>query len=602
MNQEEENICKAIHHFIIFELEEYIDEDIFLQDDIIQLGQFYFDRILISVSGATDKLIKVVIRSIASRDPNFSNLNDYYTEICNILDFDKLPKDIYSQVLNKFDIIFKNEYVEVCSIIDNKITSFNEKLRSILLQENTIKNFKSGSTFMRDLSDDETRLNELYTLCNSLRTAKEMVQYSKQYMTDCLMSYCDFNDANIVTGTLRIEALKLSKRDSFDISLSFLSYSEAVSITKDIVQREYAIFFKVKIYQLADEANKNAKHMIYIKSDEEIGQLYKEAINKLPEIDNMQILKTTSPQTYLTLLKRLSIDYDILNVMKDKIENCVCLRNRKDILIKTLKLFQDCEMELFDNIIPVQIEGMFDDFLKDTTTFSRFNNLNLYTGAVLREKIQYLKDYDTGIYPEAVLYFMYYFNNIVRNKVAHGNYRNIFRNLEQAEIFAYELLLDLNFMIHMLSRRSETEKMYRFIHGYKAYCQKYIKSNNPHFGSMFNDLIGAKFHSDYDYVGKYRPIQVTYWLVNPYYEKIYEAVADKTELIELRNDLLSPEFWEYALGKLKSVKETGWDYLHINSEFNAIINGLFNCNISLETKKKLGQVNAILKEISHLRD
>ena len=79
----------------------------------------------------------------------------------------------------------------------------------------------------------------------------------------------------------------------------------------------------------------------------------------------------------------------------------------------------------------------------------------------------------------------------------------------------------------------------------------------------------------YDTLEKYRPIQVAYWLVNPYYEKIYGQVDDKKDLLELRNEFLSKEFWEYVLGRLNNVIDQGYDYLRINMEFLSVVKGLF---------------------------
>ncbi len=139
--------------------------------------------------------------------------------------------------------------------------------------------------------------------------------------------------------------------------------------------------------------------------------------------------------------------------------------------------------------------------------------------------------------------------------------------------------------------------MYRFISGYQKYYTDVIKSEHPCFGALLNDMIGDKIISNYDSIEKYRPIQVAYWLVNPYYEKIYEAVDDKKELLELRNQFLSKEFWLYVLNVLNDIIETGYDYRRINMEFISIVNGLFRCDITDEVKGILGQVNAALHRI-----
>ena len=286
-----------------------------------------------------------------------------------------------------------------------------------------------------------------------------------------------------------------------------------------------------------------------------------------------------------------------------KLESSVCLRERKNVLLKAVELYKQGEYEIFNNILPVQIEGMFADYLYDTTTFLRFTKMDIYSNAVLKDKIRYLQEIKSDIYPEAVGYFMYYFNNMIRNKIAHGRYKGNLEEQIQDEIFSKELILDMGMLVHMLSRKSETEKMYRFVHGYKKYYERVIHSTEEHqcFGALFNDMIGKKIITDYDTMERYRPIQVAYWLVNPYYEKIYGQVDDKKDLLELRNEFLSKEFWEYVLGRLNNVIDQGYDYLRINMEFLSVVKGLFKCNITSDVKQVLGKVNAALLKIKTMQ-
>lgn len=216
---------------------------------------------------------------------------------------------------------------------------------------------------------------------------------------------------------------------------------------------------------------------------------------------------------------------------------------------------------------------------------------------VLKDKIRYLAESQSDVYPESTEYFMFYFNNLIRNRVAHGRYYSNPSTLND-EIFAKELILDLCLLVHMFVRTSETERMYRFVHGYQAYYQKLIKnSEHPSYGALFNDMVGQKIVSEYDGIRSYRPMQVAYWLVNPYYEKIYEQVEDKSDLLSLRDEFLSKEFWEYVYERLSAVKRQGYDYLNINREFSSVIKALFRCNISNETKQILGKVNALTNTI-----
>ena len=114
-------------------------------------------------------------------------------------------------------------------------------------------------------------------------------------------------------------------------------------------------------------------------------------------------------------------------------------------------------------------------------------------------------------------------------------------------------------------------------------------------------MVGDKLILEYDRIEYYRPIQVAYWLVNPYYEKIYEQVDDIEDLLELRNEFLSKDFWEYVLNELDEIINSGYDYKNINMEFLSVVNGLFKCNVSSEAKIVLGKVNGALQKIRALK-
>ena len=114
-------------------------------------------------------------------------------------------------------------------------------------------------------------------------------------------------------------------------------------------------------------------------------------------------------------------------------------------------------------------------------------------------------------------------------------------------------------------------------------------------------MIGDKIISDYDSIEKNRPLQVAYWLVNPYYERIFESTGDKTDLMELRTDFLSQEFWEYVVDSLTKRIESNFGYESINMEFLAVVNGLFKCDTSPEVKSLLGKANAALQQIKKMQ-
>jgi len=603
LTEEKQRICDAIFHYITKELDVWIDSQIFTKTAFSELGELYYTHILNNVENADMTLLNAVIRRIKPRDIECNTQEDYYVALCKILHFNTLPYmelvDVereYNEIfVQKFDIVMRKYQAEI-NRIDAELTQTKQSI-------DTIKRAKPSYSFMRDISTEEQNLYELSLKCNSLRTRKEMLIFVKDYVSSKLSEFCNLQDVQCVENAKKNEALKLSKQDSYGADISFSSYRDYVDIAEDDIDRPYALFYKVKMYVILENARKKYQYSCYTKSDDEALEDYKDYVQQIPQIDDLHSYKNTNPASYNAALEKLILNYKLLDDLKDKLVSSVCLRERKSVLLKAVELYEQGEYETFNNILPIQIEGMFADYLQDTTIFLRFSKMELYLNAVLKEKIQHLQEVKSDIYPEAVEYFMYYFNNMIRNKIAHGRYKGNQNEKIQDEIFANELILDMGMLVHMLSRKSETEKMYRFVHGYKKHYEQVIRSSEEHqcFGALFNDMIGEKTIADYDTIERYRPIQVAYWLVNPYYEKIYGQVDDKKDLLDLRNEFLSKEFWDYVLQRLNCVISQGYDYLGINMEFLSVVKGLFSCDISTEVKQVLQKVNAALSRIRDMQ-
>lgn len=599
---EKQRICDKIFKYITEELTEWVDIEIFNKTSIEQLGEFYYNHILSAVEDSSSELLNAVIQTIAPRDIEYKCAEEYYRGLCRILHILKLPYAMLIDVQREYDEIFVQKYNSVIQKYQLEVDKINYELRQLKFAGDAIKNAKPSFSFVRDLSTDELRLYELDSECNALRTRKEMLDFAIGYLTSKLMEFCNIEDATSVDNSKMREALKLSKEDVYGANFAFSSYRDYVEIIEDDIERPYALFFKVKLYVIIENARKKYHYSSYTKSNDEAIDEYKDYLSLIPKINDLNSYKNSNANSYNAALEKMITDYGLVEELKNRLESSVCLRKRKHILLKAVDLYTQGEFEIFNNILPIQIEGMFADYLRDTTTFLRFTKMDIYSNATLKDKIRYLHDIKSDIYPEAVEYFMYYFNNMIRNKIAHGRYKWNSDECIQDAIFSRELILDMCMLVHMLSRKSETEEMYRFIHGYQAHYRRVIRSSeHPCFGALFNDMVGDKLISDYDTVKKYRPIQVAYWLVNPYYEKIYEQIEDKTDLLELRAEFLSKEFWDYVLERLNDITQREFDYKNINMEFRSVVNGLFRCNISDEVKQLLAKVNAALSKIQTLQ-
>lgn len=452
MDDERNSICSNIFSAIQDNMKNLYAPEIFSKSSFEELGAFYYGALIDTVEGATTELINAVVATL-KKNSKFEEQEEYYKNLCYILGFKLLPKEAYDWVQNKYDDLFVVRWNSIIQKYEAEIANLGCELFQTKCESDKVKKKGASFSIIRDISEDEEQLYCLSSKCNSLRTRKEMLEHAFQYVQSVLGEFCDLQDAAEVDFSIRKTALSFSKEENKIIRDSYFDvYKTCLEIFEDDIERDYMLFFKVKIYTAVGKANKK----------------YHEDFYKLKEEEAVEA------------------------------------------------------------------------------------------------------------------YGRYYSNPSTLND----------------EIFAKELMLDLCLLVHMFVRTSETERMYRFVHGYQAYYQKLIKSSeHPSFGALFNDIIGQKIVSEYDGIRKYRPIQVAYWLVNPYYEKIYEQVEDKSDLLSLRDEFLSKEFWEYVYQRLSEVERQGYDYLNINTEFSSVIKSLFRCSISNETKQVLGKVNALANKI-----
>lgn len=599
MEEHDEKICEDIFKLIDKQLGTLIDKEIISKTSFEELGSFFYDYIISHVKNANCHLINEVIRRISyARD--YVNQGDYYKEITRILSFEVLPSSIVDKVRSEFESVFMIKLKEVKLKYKETLENLEKERECVNSNSKKIKD-KRGYSFIKDISPEENLLYDLAEKEEKLRTREEMLKYAHHYLEGVINEVCDLENPEAIEKLILEATIKSSKNKS-EVSGNedspFELYKDYIECFEDDIDRDYAIFFKIKLYLVVEEAKKQI--LLKLKegiSSEELQKADQKYFAKIPKIDDMHHWKKNNTDEYKACLDGLIVNFKLLEELVKSINESFCLKNRKSILIEAIDLYKKSSYEVFNNIIPIQIEGIFGDYLREVTTFSRFTHIDIYEKKVLRDKIIKLETSGNVIYPEATEYFKFYFNNIVRNKIAHGRYYANKASNSDA-IFAKELLLDLCFLVHMLSRKSEIEKMRRFICYYHPF---YKKSDNSEdisiFASLYNDIVGRKYIIECDFQEKYRPIQVAYWLINPYYENIYEQLGYKTELIYLRSKLLSGSFWEYVLKKLTEENAKGNGLLHISDECSCVVNGLFRCEINESIKEILIKVNKLLNDV-----
>ena len=93
-----------------------------------------------------------------------------------------------------------------------------------------------------------------------------MLIFVKDYVSSKLSEFCNLQDVQCVENAKKKEALKLSKQDSYGADISFSSYRDYVDIAEDDIDRPYALFYKVKMYVILENARKKYQYSCYTKS------------------------------------------------------------------------------------------------------------------------------------------------------------------------------------------------------------------------------------------------------------------------------------------------------------------------------------------------
>ncbi|MFC2737856.1 MAG: hypothetical protein ACFN25_07220, partial [Leptotrichia wadei] len=117
----------------------------------------------------------------------------------------------------------------------------------------------------------------------------------------------------------------------------------------------------------------------------------------------------------------------------------------------------------------------------------------------------------------------------------------------KSEIFALELLYDLNSIIHTISETNEIDTAQKYIEetfDRIKKSEKYNGSNEINMDCLINDLNGtrerfnlSKFKSGL--FVSYEATRILYWIFNPLYEKY----LDNNKLKSIRNLIISSQFF-----------------------------------------------------------
>lgn len=582
----EENIIQTIVHYI-FQLKEEKDFEIFALNDLQSVGKFYYKKIKNIMPTVTDDMINNAVLAISNPTTIIESQKNFYTKIVDIIGICKSPTSSFRLSKYEFNKL-KNNYDNYLSKVKSKLKQLNSELSTTFAKINKIET-KSHRNLTEDISPWIFSLSELYYECRLIETYMEIIQFDEKYVLKKFAEFCNnFSASSDCQKTIN----ELAWKNLFTTETDLYYYENMqhyIDVATSNMNDVFVLPCKIKIQPIYNEIY-TANISKYF-SKEANGEEYNidDDYAGIPTINELITSRSNEPEAYIHQLRTLINNYHIINNLRNIIEEAPALSHRKDLLLKAVELFEGNDLKTFLHISVIQIEGIFYDLLLDSNTFNNFNGIDIFTNKVLKEKIQLLFDSpDIDI----LEYFYIYFNNLIRNSVAHG--KNLFSNNHtQLEAMALEILLDMNAILFLFTRKSELYKMHDFIYG--------VKKSNPILGDIKNARMGALFYTFCEQriamlrnnIEKYNPIQVVYWLFNPTYETKYKKSFDIVDLLEIREIACSKEFWEYCNNEIERLLEIDVEYVLKYKSIVTVINLLLS---RIEDKDTKGIMIKILKK------
>lgn len=115
-----------------------------------------------------------------------------------------------------------------------------------------------------------------------------------------------------------------------------------------------------------------------------------------------------------------------------------------------------------------------------------------------------------------------------------------------------ELLLDLQYVVHLIGKKSETSEAIEYIKHHLKWLEFSFKEEEKGkhvFKRLLNNLNDNVIKHTGNYIGYVDAHQELYWIFNSYYDKAYEFANVVGERNKIREYLLCAEFWRYVFLK-----------------------------------------------------
>lgn len=595
-----DNVNEAIFNHICYVLPTLYDKKIFKATSFERLGKLYYEHIRSSVDYATDDIIQEIIRTISASNSEFTQQRDYWLALIDIVHIKTLPHDVYTKVKKEYNTVYQPSYQNAKKKYEAKLDSLTSEISRLENEREAIKNkIQNNRAVTYDITLDEDRYRTVCSEHYRANTRKEQLTFIFSAICNKLDKFCRIDNSDEQADIwLRKKSIEIAVLDT-SVETLFLPYISFLSILESDIDNDRFVLNQVKILALVDIYREKQHKAIYITDESARQSVINEcaiAMASIPNSDDLSSAYTKGSNDYLGKLNNLINEFDVMSLIKDDIDNSIALQTRASLIHDVLNLYIDGNYTLFNCTAPIQIEGMFADFLYAANTFNRFTDMDLFERDVLNIKLKKLKEC-SEVDLEVVEYFEFYFTNLVRNRAAHGRYIKA-SDAQDDEILAKELLLDMKCLTHQIKRKAEVEKMLRCIQGYLNYCNM-LGTSSPDaiYGALYGDFTGRRMHLSYDSLEQYNPIQFLYWIINPYYEKIFQTMSVDDEVKKIRGYLYSEDFWRYTYNKIQQDILLGKKF---DSDVNSAVKCMFKCPLTTESKRWLGKIHSILNNCKNI--
>lgn len=534
---------------------------------------------------------QIICMNLRYSQEQYSRLT--YEELCvlvceRVIEFKTYPADEYQQIEKSYNRI-KNKYYSIIAEIENKILRIDALIKtdkeqpqccgSLIKKQNQLQARNNvNKSILKDLKKIE---NEYYALFDTIQENyiyREMLKYAREkieaYFEGNLL--LDTEDAYFSLRKMAIELAQEERGELKRYKSNFENYDICLESWKNAVQSLYKPFYMIKMRKFIDDIEEfyyQNGNGAYWNRIEELVEICKGKRAKVLDSEQWINLRTQDLNKYVQELKNHVSEHQVLDYLRQKIDSLYCLQNRKNILNIIINSFENQNYIVFMNLVVIQIEGLFYDMFVDANIQNRLDGkFDLFEKDDLRSKME-KNDTSMGL-EEAALYFKFYFNGMIRNKVAHG--RNCFKE-EEYERVSFELLLDFQYVIHLLEKHSDTNEAVEYIKNTVRWLEFSFSgqcTEEQIYEKLLNSLNGNVIKRKNNFIGYVDSHQELYWIFNPYYEAAYEYAGVIELRDKLREYLTNENFWDYVLKYIQSYDEQEIPHIKLKQEFRARVKAM----------------------------